>query len=71
MVALDDLRRTGRVDFDMIDQDANLRAGLGSLEWPARDKLRPVLIRDRSARDEIAMQLLRYRDAVGSWPNDP
>ena len=55
----------------MIDQDANLRAVLGSLEWPARDKLRPVLIRDRSARDEIALQLLRYRDAVGSRPNDP
>ena len=42
-----------------------LRIALAALDPTARDALRRVLIRDRAGRDEIAMQLLRYRDAVG------
>ena len=48
-------------------EDGDLRA---ALDPPARDKLRRVLIHDQGDRDEIAMQLLRYRDSVGDgWAN--
>jgi len=51
-------------------EDGDLRATLAALDPPARDKLRRVLIHDQGDRDEIAMQLLRYRDSVGDgWAN--
>jgi hypothetical protein len=37
--------------------------GVGAIRL--RDDLRRVLIRDQADRDEIAMQLLRYRDGHG------
>ena len=49
----------------MVDDDADLRTLLATLNPRSRDTLRRVLIRDQADRDEIAMQLLRYRDAVG------
>ena len=45
--------------------ESDLRTVLAALDPPARDALRRVFIRDQADRDEIAMQLLRYRDAVG------
>ena len=38
---------------------------LASLDPRGRDALRRVLIRDQADCDEVSMQLLRYRDAVG------
>ena len=38
---------------------------LATLDPKACDALRRFLIRDQAGRDEIAMQLLRYRDSVG------
>ena len=49
----------------MSEEDVQLRAVLRSLDPRGRDTLRRVLIRDQGDRDEIALQLLRYRDAVG------
>ena len=46
------------------DEDADLRTVLDTLDPPARDAFRRVLIRDHADRDEIAMQLLRYRAAA-------
>jgi len=43
-------------------EDGDLRAALASLDPPARDKLRRVLIHDQADRDAIASQLVRYRD---------
>ena len=48
-----------------LDEDADLRAVLASLDPSGRDVLRCVLIHDQADRDEISMQLLRYRDDVG------
>ena len=48
-----------------LDEDADLRAVLASVDPSGRDALRRVLIRDQVDRDEIATQLLRYLDAVG------
>ena len=47
-------------------EDADLRAALVALDPPPRGTLRRVLMRDQADRDEIAMQLLRYRDTVGT-----
>jgi hypothetical protein len=41
---------------------AELRAILETLDPPARDTLRRVLIHDQAERDAIASDLLRYRD---------
>ena len=41
---------------------AELLNSLASLDPPARDALRRVLIRDQADRDAIATELLRYRD---------
>ena len=49
----------------MVDDDADIRTLPATLNPRSRDTLRRVLIRDQADRDEIAMQLLRYRDAVG------
>lgn len=46
----------------MNEADADLRTMLAALDPSGRDVLRRVLIRDQ---DEISMQLLRYRDAIG------
>jgi hypothetical protein len=40
----------------------DLRAVLETLDPPARDTLRRVLIHDQADRDAIASRLLRYRD---------
>ena len=50
----------------MIDEDADLRALLETLEPKARDDLRRVLIRDEADRDAIASGLMRYRDQTGN-----
>jgi hypothetical protein len=45
--------------------EADLRAILETLDSPARDTLRRVLIHDQPDRDALASQLLRYRDERG------
>jgi hypothetical protein len=49
----------------MPDDDADLRALLGTLDPKARDDLRRVLIRDQADRDAISSRLMRYRDRNG------
>ena len=49
----------------MVDEDTDLRALLATFDPHARDTLRRVLIRDQADRDEIAQELIRYRDANG------
>jgi hypothetical protein len=48
-----------------VDPDRELHAVLEMLDPLTRDALRRVLIRDQADRDEIASQLLRYRDERG------
>jgi hypothetical protein len=48
-----------------IDENADVRALLETLDPSARDHLHRVLIRDQAERDSIASQLLRYRDGQG------
>jgi hypothetical protein len=50
---------------DAVDPDRELHAVLEMLDPLTRDALRRVLIRDQADRDEIASQLLRYRDERG------
>ena len=45
--------------------ESNLRAVLETLDSPARDTLRRVLIHDQADRDAISSDLLRYRDERG------
>ena len=45
--------------------DNDIRVLLQTLDPPARDNLRRVLIRDQADRDAISMQLMRYRDENG------
>jgi hypothetical protein len=45
--------------------DDDLRIVLRTLDPPARDDLRRVLIRDLADRDAIASRLMRYRDQNG------
>jgi hypothetical protein len=47
------------------DGDTQLRAFLQTLDPKARDDLRRVLIREHADRDDIASQLMRYRDENG------
>jgi len=49
----------------MIDDVADLRALLETLDPKARDTLRRVLIHDQADRDAISSRLLRYRDDRG------
>jgi hypothetical protein len=49
-------------DDDPLDEDADLRAILETLDPKARDILRRVLIHDQADRDATASELLRYRD---------
>jgi len=49
----------------MTDPDTALRSLLATLDPKARDALRRVLIHHQADRDEIASQLLRYRDGHG------
>ena len=44
---------------------AELLNSLASLDPPARDALRRVLIRDQADRNEIATEVLRYRLSAG------
>jgi hypothetical protein len=46
-------------------EDADLRFLLSTLSARAREDLRRVLIHDQADRDEIASQLLSYRDGRG------
>ena len=50
---------------DQLDEQADLRALLATLDPTARDNLRRALIHDQAGRDAIASQLLRYRDGHG------
>ena len=50
---------------DQLDEQADLRALLATLDPTARDNLRRALIHDQADRDAIASQLLRYRDGRG------
>jgi hypothetical protein len=49
----------------MTDDEADLRAPLGTLDPEARHHLRRVLIRDQADRDAISSLLMRYRDRNG------
>ena len=49
----------------MVDETADLRALLETLDPKARDDLRRVLIHDQADRDAIASQLMRFRDGRG------
>jgi hypothetical protein len=50
---------------ELINEDADLRALLETLDPKARDDFRCVLIRDQADRDEISSRLMRYRDQNG------
>jgi len=49
----------------VVDETADLRALLETLDPKARDDLRRVLIHDQADRDAIASQLMRFRDGRG------
>jgi hypothetical protein len=49
--------------------DVDLRGLLSGLPPKARDALRRVLIHDKTDRDAVSSQLLRYRNQTGDdWP---
>ena len=48
-----------------MQDDADLRATLETLDPKARDDFRRVLIHDQADRDAISSRLLRYRDRRG------
>jgi hypothetical protein len=48
-----------------MEDEADLRALLETLDPKARDDLRRVLIRDQADRDAISSRLMRYRDQNG------
>lgn len=56
--------RAGWMPPEPTVEDGDLRAGVETLDRTLATSCR-VLIRDQADRDEIAMQLVRYRDAVG------
>ena len=49
----------------MIEEDAELRAVLATLDPRARDTIRRALIHDQADRDAISSRLMRYRDQNG------
>jgi hypothetical protein len=51
--------------IDPLEEEADLRSPLETLDPKARDTLRRVLIHDQADRDAISSSLLRYRGERG------